>query len=96
MAHSAELVLAADGKSDYQIIVPDASPSPALAEAPNQTASLVQAASQANGFKVPVVAEVPPTRLKFGQANTVAVRVHNSTGNGGIWRPVLVQALPAR
>lgn len=57
VAHSADLVLAADGKSDYQIIVPDTSPSPGLAEALNQTARLLQTAFQANGFAVPVVAE---------------------------------------
>ena len=56
-AHSAELVLAADGESDYQIIVPDTSSSPGLAEALNQTARLLQTAFQANGFAVPVVAE---------------------------------------
>ena len=30
--------------------------------------------------------------LKRGQLNTLAVRVHNSAGMGGIWRPVYVVA----
>ena len=55
--HAAELVLAADGKSDYQIVVPDASPSPALADGLQQTARLLQTAFQANGFALPIVSE---------------------------------------
>jgi hypothetical protein len=41
-------------------------------------------------------AEVPPAQLKYGEPNVLAVRVHNSTANGGIWRPVLGQAVPAK
>ena len=52
--------------------------------------------SYADLWETPFTAELPAKLLKFGQPNVVAVRVHNSTANGGIWRPVLVQALPAR
>lgn len=34
-------------------------------------------------------AEVPPENLNFGKPNVLVVRVFNSIGNGGIWRPVL-------
>ena len=51
------LVLAADGKSNYQVVVPDASASPAIDACLNQTARLVQTAFKANGFDVPVVTE---------------------------------------
>jgi len=54
---AADLVLAGNGQSDYQVVVPDTSPSPAISEGLNQTARLVQTAFQANGFEVPVVAE---------------------------------------
>ena len=37
----------------------------------------------------PFVAEVPPDKLKYGDNNVLAVRVNNSAGPGGIWRPVL-------
>jgi hypothetical protein len=56
-AEADDLVLAADGKSDYQIVVPDAAPSPAIGECLKQAARLVQTALSANGFEVPVVAE---------------------------------------
>ncbi|NOX99051.1 MAG: DUF4838 domain-containing protein, partial [Verrucomicrobia bacterium] len=52
-----ELILAADGKSDYQIILPDQSLSPAIAESLQQTARLIQTAFQANGFQIEVVPE---------------------------------------
>ncbi|MDA0840907.1 MAG: DUF4838 domain-containing protein [Planctomycetota bacterium] len=55
--NAADLVLAADGKSDYQIIVPDASPSPAIGECLQQTARLFQATFKANGFELTVVSE---------------------------------------
>lgn len=55
--NAAGLVLAAEGKSNCQIIVPDASPTPAIGECLNQTARLVQTAFKANGADVPVVTE---------------------------------------
>lgn len=54
---AAELVLAAGGRSEYQIVVPDEYPSPAIGECLSQTARLVQTAFQVNGFEVPVVPE---------------------------------------
>jgi hypothetical protein len=47
-------------------------------------------------WEEPFTAEVPPAQLKYGEPNVLAVRVHNSTANGGIWRPVLGQAVPAK
>ena len=41
---------------------------------------------------VPFVAEVKPDLLVYGGENVLTVRVHNSTANGGIWRPVRVHA----
>lgn len=56
-ASAADLILAANGNSDYQIVVPDEYPSPAIGECLNQTARLLQTAFQANGFEVPVIPE---------------------------------------
>ena len=56
-AAAAELVLAAEGKSDYQIVLPDAAPTPALADGLQQTARLLQTAFQANSFTLPIVSE---------------------------------------
>ena len=53
----ADLVLGGQGKSDYQIVLPDASASPAIGECLQQTAKLVQAAFKANGLETPIVAE---------------------------------------
>jgi len=57
LASAAELVLLKDGKSEYQIVVPDTLPSPALTECLNQSARLVRTAFQANGVEVSVVTE---------------------------------------
>ena len=54
---AADLTLLNDGKSEYQIVVPDAQQTPALAESLNQTARLVQTAFRANGADVVVVGE---------------------------------------
>ena len=54
---AADVVLLNEGKSDYQIVLPDKLPTPALTECLNQTARLVQTAFQANGAEVSVVAE---------------------------------------
>lgn len=56
-AGAADLVLAADTKTDYQIVVPDTAPSPAIGEALRQTARLVQTTFRANGVDAPVVTE---------------------------------------
>lgn len=47
-------------------------------------------------WEEPFTADVPAAQLKYGQPNVLAVRVHNSAANGGIWRPVLGHALPAK
>ncbi|MFT5468454.1 MAG: hypothetical protein ACI8UO_003563 [Verrucomicrobiales bacterium] len=41
-------------------------------------------------WETPITADVPATVLKYGEPNVLAVRVHNSVANGGIWRPVQV------
>ncbi len=55
--HAADLTLLSDGKSDYQIVVPDKLVTPALTECLNQTARLVQTAFKANGADAAVVTE---------------------------------------
>ncbi|HRA87596.1 MAG TPA: hypothetical protein PK992_06000, partial [Planctomycetaceae bacterium] len=56
-ALAADVVLLYDGKSDYQIVVPDKLPTLALTECLNQTARLVQTAFKANGADVSIVSE---------------------------------------
>ncbi|MFT5468369.1 MAG: hypothetical protein ACI8UO_003478 [Verrucomicrobiales bacterium] len=56
-AIAADLTLLNDGKSDYQIVVPDKLETSALTECLNQTARLVQTAFAANGAEVEVVLE---------------------------------------
>ena len=55
--HAGDLILAGGGKSDYQIVVPDALPNQALAKQVNQAGRMVQNAFKANGCDVPLVAE---------------------------------------
>jgi hypothetical protein len=52
-----DLVLLRDAASDYQIVVPDQSPTPGLAECLKQTARLIQAAFKANSADVSIVNE---------------------------------------
>ena len=54
---AADLILLADQKSDYQIVLPDKQPTEALRECLVQTARLVQTAFLANGVEVAVVGE---------------------------------------
>jgi hypothetical protein len=56
-ASAGELELLHDGKSDYQIVVPDESSNAAIAECLQQTARLVQTAFQANGVDLQIVSE---------------------------------------
>ncbi|MCE9608136.1 MAG: DUF4838 domain-containing protein [Planctomycetia bacterium] len=56
-ATAAEVVLFRDGKSDYEIVLPDASPTPEFAACLKQTARLVQSAFKANGVEIGIVAE---------------------------------------
>ena len=57
VAEAADLVLLHEGKSNYQIVVPDSAETELLTECLNQTARLVQTAFAANGAEVPVVRE---------------------------------------
>jgi hypothetical protein len=56
-APAAEIVIAADGRSDWQIVVPDDPESPAIAAALARTAALVEVAFRGQGAMLPVVAE---------------------------------------
>ena len=56
-ATAVDLTLLDAGKSDYQIVLPDALPSPALDESLVQTARLLQTAFLANKAEVAVVCE---------------------------------------
>jgi hypothetical protein len=53
--------------------------------------------SEGKGFQElweqPFTADVPPEGLNYGKPNVVAVRVNNSTANGGMWRPVMAHAV---
>ena len=60
MACGADLVLLSEGKSNYQIVVPDSTESELLTECLNQTARLVQTAFAASGAEVPI--RLPPQR----------------------------------
>jgi len=56
-APAAELTLAAHGRSDYQVVVPDTRPTAEIGLCLAQVAQLIQTAFKANGFDVPVVEE---------------------------------------
>jgi hypothetical protein len=75
-ALAAELVLAAGGRSDYQLVVPDQAPSPAIGECLNQAARLLQTAFQANRCEVPVVPEAKrdPAKPAIYLGNTAFAR----------------------
>jgi hypothetical protein len=92
---SKEIVLAAKGRSDYQIVVPEESPSIEIAEALNQTARLVQCAFKANGFDLPVVSEAKHDVAKPGiylgnteRARAVGVIVSEIKGWGYVHKVV--------
>ena len=81
IASAADLVLAANGKSDYQIVVPDASPSPEIGQWLEQTARLIQDAFQANGCEVSVAPEGKRDPAKPGiyLGDTAFARAHGVT-----------------
>ena len=54
---AADLVLAEKSRTEYQIVVPDNLPSPAIGQSLNQVARLVQNVFKADGCNVPVVKE---------------------------------------
>lgn len=56
-AFAVELTLLREGKSDYQIVLPDTLETPALREGLQQTARLMQTALKANGAEVGIVTE---------------------------------------
>jgi tetratricopeptide (TPR) repeat protein len=60
------VVLAEKGKSEYQIVVPDKYPTPAIGEDMKQVARLLQTAFKANGADLPVVAESARDSAKPG------------------------------
>lgn len=81
IASAADLVLAANGKSDYQIVVPDASPSPEIGQWLEQTARLIQDAFQANGCKLSIAPEGKRDPAKPGiyLGDTALARAHGVT-----------------
>ncbi|HYF36977.1 MAG TPA: hypothetical protein VD994_16890, partial [Prosthecobacter sp.] len=54
---AAELTLLSEGRSEYEIVVPDSLETPALTDSLAQTARLLQTAFEANGAEIEVVTE---------------------------------------
>ncbi|MBT4484653.1 MAG: hypothetical protein HOC71_13360, partial [Candidatus Latescibacteria bacterium] len=65
-AHADDLMLAVDGKSDYQIVVPDEMPNPVIYRRLNEVALLVQNVFKTNECSVPIVAEKERNPAKPG------------------------------
>ena len=65
-AYADDLTLAVGGKSEYQIIVPNALPNKAIARQVYQAGRAIQNAFKANGCSVPVVAEKDRNPAKPG------------------------------
>ena len=53
----AELILASSNKTDYQIVIPKVNASDSIGDGLKQTAKLMQAAFQANGFNIAIALE---------------------------------------
>ena len=70
------VVLAAKGKSDYQIVIPDSSPTPEIEKRMAEIAQLVQNAFEANGFEIAIVSEAKrdPTRPGLFLGDTAFAR----------------------
>ncbi len=66
LASGEDLVLAGDGKADYQIVVPDAPATAAIGECLRQVARLMQTAFHAQGFELSIVAEGQRDPAKSG------------------------------
>ncbi len=95
-----DLILAANGKTNYQIILPNQSLSPAITESLQQSARLIQAAFQSNGFKIEVIPESQDAKNQpgiylgntgFAQKNGIDVKqfkgwayVHKTVGKNVI------------
>ena len=73
---SADLTLAANALSAYQVVLPDSSPTPAVGDGLRQVARLVQTAFKANGCDVPIVieSERDPERPGIFLGNTLFAR----------------------
>ena len=80
LIQAAELVFAAEGKSAYQIVVPDSLPTPSLDESLRQTARLMQFAFQANGCEIAVVTEAKREALRPG------IFLGDAPAAGSFWR----------
>lgn len=76
--HAADLSLLSEGKSDYQIVVPDSLETTALTECLNQTARLVHTTFAANGVDVSVVTEAQrdPAKPALLLGNTRFAKQH--------------------
>ena len=53
----AELILASSNKTEYQIVIPKVNASDSVGDGLKQTAKLMQAAFQANGFNIAIALE---------------------------------------
>ena len=75
-ATAADLTLLDAGKTDYQIVLPDAAPSPALHASLQQTARLLQTAFLANKVEIAIVREKERdgSKLALMLGNTVLAR----------------------
>lgn len=65
-AHAADLVIAGNGKSDYQIVIPDQSREAIVDNWLFMAAKLMQAAFEKNGFRIDVVKENAKAKDKPG------------------------------
>ena len=74
----AEIILASSSKTSYQIVIPKGSASPSINEGLHQTAKLMQAAFQANGFIIPIATEGShdTTKPAIYLGNTIYAKDH--------------------
>jgi hypothetical protein len=84
MHADAALVLIAQGRSDYQVVLPDQSPTPQIGECLEQTARLVAAAFAANGAELAIVTESrkAPDKPALFLGNTEFARTHGISPAG--------------
>ena len=78
VGHAEELTLAAQGKTDYQIVIPDSSPSPEIGQWITNIGQLFQNAFKANGFEITVVPEAKrvPDKPGIYLGDTAFARSH--------------------
>lgn len=92
---AAELVLAANGKSDYQIVLPDKTLDPAIDRALAEAADTMREMFQVNGCTVPVVKEAQANKPKPGiyLGDTAAARAAGVEASGlPVWTYVWLAA----